>query len=210
VRSAILLLSYGCIREEKVRLQPVLLFTGSSCEGKAPVWASVFCSRGAAKTKNLGPRIHFEACGFGPAAQRSKQTNKKRVSAAPLPLSGSGDRRREPAPEIQIGPVAFVPHKTQEPLCLTRRTAHNLFLFIEAVRNSALLRPSLKGEGDTRASILALASGVPQRSCTSGKKTPPIPVKWQILDACIFRRRGVQVLIFAGPRRAAEHPARSI
>jgi hypothetical protein len=79
VRSAILLLSYGCIREEKVRLQPVLLFTGSSCEGKAPVWASVFCSRGAAKTKNLGPRVHFEACGFGPAAQRSKQTNKQKA-----------------------------------------------------------------------------------------------------------------------------------
>jgi hypothetical protein len=32
----------------------------------------------------------------------------------------------------QIDPVALVSRKTQWPLCLTRRTAHNLFLFIGA------------------------------------------------------------------------------
>jgi hypothetical protein len=38
-----------------------------------------------------------------------------------------------PGLEIQIDPVFSVSHKTK---CGTRRTAHNLFLFIEAVRNS--------------------------------------------------------------------------
>jgi hypothetical protein len=46
----------------------------------------------------------------------------------------SADTGGEPASASQIGPVAFVSHfvthKAKGPLCLTRRTAHNLFLFV--------------------------------------------------------------------------------
>jgi hypothetical protein len=49
-----------------------------------------------------------------------------------------------PAPGIWVGPVASVPRKTRG-IFASQDALLSLFLFIEVVRNSALVRPSLKG-----------------------------------------------------------------
>jgi hypothetical protein len=73
----------------------------------------------------------------------------------PLPL-GSGDKAASPHPRSRLTQLPCAP-QDQGPLCVTRpgafvrykthcdRKAHNRFLFIEVVRNSVLLLPSLTG-----------------------------------------------------------------
>jgi hypothetical protein len=56
-----------------------------------------------------------------------------------------------------------------------------------------------------RSPVLTLVSGVPQRSCTSGKKSPSTPSNWQIVCLYLQTQRGTN-LNFCGPKTGSNGP----